>query len=102
MVADYAEDAVFVAYGQIGRGRDYLRAVFAQVLAGSGPDLLGMGPEVTTIERDEVIFASWRTTAAEPPHLTGADTFVIVDGRITVHTGFVASTTEVATVVGPA
>jgi hypothetical protein len=83
IVADYAEDAVFITPAGIQRGKDGIRAAFAQLLA-DVPDADWELP--TQIYVDDVLFLEWAGDAAETFVEDGIDTFVFRDGLIRVQT----------------
>jgi hypothetical protein len=83
IVADYAEDAVFITPAGIQRGKDGIRAAFTQLLA-DVPDADWELP--TQIYVDDVLFLEWAADAAETFVEDGIDTFVFRDGLIRVQT----------------
>ena len=85
VVADYAEDAVMVANGDVYRGREAMRALFARSVDNNILDL-DLTTEVAT--EGHVVYVSWRARRDGEPDLAGVDTFVVTDELITTHTGF--------------
>ncbi|MCD2191958.1 nuclear transport factor 2 family protein [Actinomycetospora endophytica] len=86
IVAGYAADAVLADSDRIGRGHDYIRAVHAATLDAAA----GLDPAMEVFELGEVVFVSWRATRDDGPDLVGTNTFVVVDGVITVNTAFMS------------
>ena len=84
VVASYAPDAILVDTDRVGQGHEHIRAVFAEVLDAAAD----LHPESTILERDGVVYVSFRAERAGMADLVGTDTFVVEDGLITVHTGF--------------
>jgi ketosteroid isomerase-like protein len=85
VVAGYAEDAVMVDTDRIGRGHDHVRAVFSETM----DQAMDLSPEITVLEDGDVVFVSWRARREGQDDIVGAETFVITDGRIAVHTSTV-------------
>lgn len=83
IVADYADDAIFITPAGVRRGKEGIRAAFTQLLA-DVPDALW---ELRTrIYVDDVLFVEWAADAAETVVEDGIDTFVFCDGLIRVQT----------------
>lgn len=83
IVADYADDAVFITPAGIRRGKDGIRAAFTQLLA----DVPDAAWELKTqIYEDNVLFLEWAADAAATRVEDGIDTFVFRDGLIRVQT----------------
>jgi uncharacterized protein (TIGR02246 family) len=83
IVADYADDAVFITPAGIRRGKDGIRESFTQLLA----DVPNAAWELKTqIYEDDVLFLEWAATAATTKVEDGIDTFVFRDGLIRVQT----------------
>jgi uncharacterized protein (TIGR02246 family) len=83
IVADYADDAVFITPAGVRRGRDGIRAAFTQLLA----DVPNAAWELKTqIYEDDVLFLEWAADAAMTLVEDGIDTFVFRDGLIRVQT----------------
>lgn len=83
IVADYAEDAVFITPAGIQRGKDGIRAAFTQLLA----DVPNAVWELKTqIYEDDILFLEWAADAAATFVEDGIDTFVFRDGLIRVQT----------------
>jgi uncharacterized protein (TIGR02246 family) len=83
IVADYADDAVFISPAGIKRGKDGIREAFTQLLA----DV----PEAawtlkTQIYEGDVLFLEWAADAGATSVDDGIDTFVFRDGLIRVQT----------------
>ena len=83
IAADYADDAVFITPAGVVRGKDGIRAAFAQLLAEI--------PEATwdlktQIYEGDVLFLEWAVDAAPAFVEDGGDTFVFQDGLIRVQT----------------
>jgi hypothetical protein len=83
IVADYADEAVFITPAGIKRGQDGIREAFTQLLA----DVPNAAWELkTTIYEDDVLFLEWAATAATTKVEDGIDTFVFSDGLIRLQT----------------
>jgi hypothetical protein len=83
IVADYADDAVFITPAGIRHGKDGIRAAFTE--------LLGDVPQATwdlktQIYNDDVLFLEWAADSARTRVEDGIDTFVFRDGLIRVQT----------------
>jgi uncharacterized protein (TIGR02246 family) len=83
IVADYADDAVFITPAGVRRGKDGIRAAFTQLLA-DVPD--ATWDLKTQIYQDDVLFLEWAADAAATRVEDGIDTFVFRDGLIRVQT----------------
>jgi len=83
IVADYADDAVFITPAGVRRGHDGIRAAFAQLLA-DVPD--AAWDLKTLIFEGDVLFLEWAATSAATRVEDGIDTFVFRDGLIRVQT----------------
>ncbi len=83
IVADYADDAVFITPAGIKRGKDGIRAAFTQLLA-DVPD--AAWDLKTQMYEDEVLFLEWAADSAKTLVEDGIDTFVFRDGLIRVQT----------------
>ena len=83
IVADYADDAVFITPVGVRRGHDGIRAAFAQLLA-DVPD--AAWDLKTLIFEGDVLFLEWAATSAATRVEDGIDTFVFRDGLIRVQT----------------
>jgi ketosteroid isomerase-like protein len=83
IVADYADDAVFITPAGTRRGKDGVRAGFTQLLA----DVPNAKWELPTqIYEGDVLFLEWAADAARTKVEDGIDTFVFRDGLIRVQT----------------
>jgi len=83
IVADYADDAVFITPAGVKRGKDGIREAFTQLLA----DVPNAAWELKTqIYQDDVLFLEWAATAATTKVEDGIDTFVFSDGLIRLQT----------------
>jgi hypothetical protein len=83
IVADYAEDAVFISPAGVMRGKDGVREAFTRLLA----DVPNAGWDLKTlIYADDVLFLEWAADAARTRIEDGIDTFVFRDGLIRVQT----------------
>ena len=83
IVADYADDAVFITPAGVRRGKDGIRAAFTQLLA----DVPNASWDLKTqIYEDDVLFLEWAADAAMTRVEDGIDTFVFRDGLIRVQT----------------
>ena len=83
IVADYADDAVFITPAGVKRGKDGVRAGFTQLLA-DVPD--AKWELKTEIYEGDVLFLEWAADAATTRVEDGIDTFVFRDGLIQVQT----------------
>lgn len=83
IVADYADEAVFITPAGVRRGKDGIREAFTQLLA----DVPKAAWELKTqIYEDDVLFLEWAATAATTKVEDGIDTFVFSDGLIRLQT----------------
>ena len=83
IVADYADDAVFITPAGVKRGKDGIREAFTQLLA-DVPNAAWALP--TQIYEGDVLFLEWTATSAATKVEDGIDTFVFADGLIRVQT----------------
>jgi uncharacterized protein (TIGR02246 family) len=83
IVADYAEDAVFITPAGVRRGHDGIRAAFAQLLA-DVPD--AAWDLKTLIFEGDALFLEWAATSAATRVEDGIDTFLFRDGLIRLQT----------------
>ncbi|MGZ6623654.1 MAG: nuclear transport factor 2 family protein [Solirubrobacteraceae bacterium] len=83
IVADYADNAVFITLSGVVRGKDGIRAALTQALADM-PDV--SWDFKTQIYEDDVLFVEWAADAAATFVEDGIDTFVFSDGLIRVQT----------------
>jgi ketosteroid isomerase-like protein len=83
IVADYADDAVFISTAGSKYGKDGIRAAFTQLLA----DVPEAAWDLKTqIYEGDVLFLEWAAVAAATRVDDGIDTFVFRDGQIQVQT----------------
>jgi ketosteroid isomerase-like protein len=83
IVADYADDAVFITPAGIKRGQDGIREAFTQLLA----DVPNADWELPTqIYDGDVLFLEWAATSAATKVEDGIDTFIFRDGLIRLQT----------------
>jgi ketosteroid isomerase-like protein len=83
IVADYADEAVFITPAGIKRGKDGIREAFTQLLA----DVPNAAWDLKTeIYEDDALFLEWAATAATTKVEDGIDTFVFSDGLIRLQT----------------
>jgi ketosteroid isomerase-like protein len=83
IVADYADDAVFITPAGVLRGTDGVRAGFTRLLA----DVPNAAWEVPTqIYEGDVLFIEWRADAEKTRVEDGIDTFMFRDGLIRAQT----------------
>ena len=79
IVADYADDAVFISPAGSLHGKDGVRAAFTQLLA----DVPDAAWELKTqIYEGDVLFLEWSAVAAATRVDDGIDTFVFSDGKV--------------------
>ena len=83
IVADYADDAVFITPAGVKRGKDGVREGFTQLLA-DVPNATWELP--TQIYEGDILFLEWAADAARTRVEDGIDTFVFRDGLIRVQT----------------
>jgi ketosteroid isomerase-like protein len=83
IVADYADDAVFISPSGTLRGKDGIREAFTKLL-GDVPDAAWSLP--TQIYEGDVLFLEWTAEAADTKVEDGMDTFVFADGLIRTQT----------------
>lgn len=83
IVADYADDAVFITPSGALHGKDGVRQGFTKLLS----DLPNAEWEVpTTIFEGDVLFIEWNAVSENTMADDGIDTFVFRDGLIRVQT----------------
>ena len=83
IVADYADDAVFITPAGVRRGKDGVRAAFTQLLA----DVPNAAWDLKTLIYEyDVLFLEWAADAGATFVEDGIDTFVFRDGLIRVQT----------------
>ncbi|MBA2555378.1 MAG: nuclear transport factor 2 family protein [Geodermatophilaceae bacterium] len=83
IVADYAEDAVFITPNGVLRGKSGVGEGFTAMLTDL-PDAKWDVP--TQIFEGDVLFIEWNAVAEASRAMDGIDTFVFVDGNIRVQT----------------
>lgn len=83
IVADYADDAVFISPSGVLRGKEGVRAAFTQLL----DDVPQADWELKTqLFEGDVLFLEWAADSAKTRVDDGIDTFVFGDGLIQVQT----------------
>jgi len=83
IVADYADDAVFITPAGTKRGKNGIREAFTQLLA----DVPNAAWELKTqIYEGDVLLLEWAAVSAATKVEDGIDTFVFRDGLIRVQT----------------
>ena len=83
IVADYAEDAVFITSAGVMHGKDGVRAGFTQLFN----DLPNASWDLKTqILEGDVLFVEWAADSATTRAYDGVDTVVFRDGLIRVQT----------------
>lgn len=83
IVADYADNAVFISPAGVLRGKDSIRAAFVQLLA----DVPHAKWDLKTqIYEKDILFLEWAADSAATLVEDGIDTFVFSDGLIRVQT----------------
>jgi ketosteroid isomerase-like protein len=83
IVADYADDAVFITPAGVLRGTDGIRVAFTQLLA----DVPDAAWELKTqIYEGDVLFLEWAADAERTRVEDGIDTFIFRDGQIRLQT----------------
>jgi len=83
IVADYADDAVFITPAGVKRGKDGVRVGFTELLA-DVPNAKWDLP--TQIYEGDILFLEWSADSAATRVEDGIDTFVFRDGLIRVQT----------------
>ena len=83
IVADYADDAVFITPAGVLRGKDGIRAAFTQLLA-DVPNAEWQVP--TQIYEGDALFIEWSADAEKTKVEDGIDTFIFRDGLIRLQT----------------
>ncbi|AEV73556.1 SnoaL-like polyketide cyclase [Mycolicibacterium rhodesiae NBB3] len=83
IVADYADDAVFISPRGVLRGKDGIRAAFTQLL--DAVPKADWQLKTQSFEGD-VLFLEWAAESATTRVEDGIDTFVFGDGLIQVQT----------------
>ena len=83
IVADYADDAVFISPSGTLRGKDGIREAFTRLL-GDVPNAAWALP--TQIYEGDVLFIEWTADSEKTKVDDGIDTFVFRDGLIRVQT----------------
>ncbi len=83
IVADYADDAVFITPAGVQRGKDGIRSAFTQLLA-DVPD--AAWSLKTQIYEGDVLFLEWAADAGSTLVEDGIDTFIFRDGLIRLQT----------------
>ena len=83
IVADYADDAVFITPDGVLRGKEGVRQGFVKLIG----DLPGAKWQVpTTLFEDDILLIEWNARSAKVKADDGIDTFVFRDGLIRVQT----------------
>jgi ketosteroid isomerase-like protein len=83
IVADYADDAVFITPAGVLRGKEGIRAAFTQLLADVPNAAWTL---VTQIYEGDVLFLEWAADAEKARVDDGIDTFIFRDGLIRLQT----------------
>jgi ketosteroid isomerase-like protein len=83
IVADYADDAVFITPAGVLRGKEGIRTAFTRLLA-EVPD--AAWDLKTQIYEGDLLFLEWTAHAAASSIEDGVDTFVFRDGLIRAQT----------------
>ena len=83
IVADYADDAVFITPAGVLRGKEGIRAAFTQLLA-DVPNADWALP--TQIYEGDALFLEWTADAEKTRVEDGIDTFIFRDGLIRLQT----------------
>ena len=83
IVADYADDSILITPGGATRGKDGVRAAFAELLA----DLPNAAWDLKTqVYEGDVLLLEWTADLPAGQVDDGVDTFVFRDGMIRVQT----------------
>ncbi len=83
IVADYADNAVFITPAGVKRGKEGIREAFARLLD-ELPD--AKWDIKTTIYEGDILFLEWRAESGKHRVEDGIDTFVFREGLIRVQT----------------
>ena len=83
IVADYADDAVFITPQGIQRGKDGVREAFTKLL-GELPEATWEVP--TQVFEGDVLFITWSAVSEKAQATDGVDTFVFGGDSIRVQT----------------
>jgi uncharacterized protein (TIGR02246 family) len=94
VVSDYADDAVLITANGVVRGRDGVRAAFAQLLRGPQPaariaaaHAARPGPRIVVSHfTADVGWVIWTQNAGKPNELRGVETYLVRNGRIELET----------------
>jgi hypothetical protein len=81
IIADYSDDAIVIAGGEVARGRDGARDVFTRLLE-QVPQAVW---DVRPVFAEDVLYLEWSARSGTR-QLDGVDTFVFRDGQIRVQT----------------
>lgn len=79
IVTDYDDDAVFISAGGVLRGKNGIRAAFAQLLSDVPQAVWELK---TQVYEGDVLFLEWAADSAVSRVDDGVDTFVFRDGLI--------------------
>src|SRR5215212_10894636 len=83
IVADYSEDAVFIAPAGVLRGKDGIRQAFTKLL-GEIPQATWDLKTTTSIYEDDILLLEWDAEGGGNRIQDAVDTFVFCDGLIRV------------------
>ena len=83
IVADYADDAVFITPAGVLRGKDGIRSEFTQLLADVPNAAWSLKTQTYS---GDLLFLEWAADAAQTRVDDGIDTFVFRDGLIRAQT----------------
>jgi len=83
IVADYSEDAVFIAPAGVLRGKDGIRQAFTKLL-GEIPQATWDLKTTTSIYEDDILLLEWDAEGGGNRIQDAVDTFVFRDGLIRV------------------
>lgn len=95
VVNDYADDAVLITADGIVRGKDGVRAAFAQLLRGPQPGARpaearparGGGPQIIVSHfTHDIAWLIWAQNAGKADEVRGVETYQVRDGKIVLET----------------
>ena len=86
ILSDYAEDSVIIGPDGVVKGRQAIGALFQGFLSSLlKPGTYDLQVDVEHVQ-DEIVYVLWHAKCVPADVVFAADTFVIRDGKIAVHT----------------
>jgi len=86
VLADYGDDAIFIAPNQTVQGKSALRQMFAKYFSGATDTQAMSSFEVKITADGDVGYEHWLSNAGRPGAMEGTDAFVVRHGKILFHT----------------